>query len=197
MLRDLLRRLHADRPRRSAGGAALHRRPRKEGIRRARARRDRDRRLAHQALHRRHRRAHDDRGDEVPRLLDLLHAREHRRLFRTDPRQRGEDPLRDRRGARHVGDRGRAPRPRDALLLPEPAGRARGPHVRPGLLGRGARLPERAVHLLPRHLLGLLDHVLAGLLLAAVLRDGRPEDRRVSSCSRPSTPSGSSSSRFR
>ena len=72
-----------------------------------------------------------------------------------------------------------APRPRDAVLLQGARGLARGPHVREGDRGRGHGPAERAVHHVPRDLLGLLDHVLAGLLLPAVLRDGRPEDRAV------------------
>ena len=79
----------------------------------------------------------------------------------------------------HVAPRSRPARPRDARLLPRAAGGPRGAHVREGLLGRGARPPERPLLEFPRHLLGLLDHVLAGLLLTAVLRDGHPEDRAL------------------
>ncbi len=182
LLRDLLGRLLPDRPRRAADGTSRSSRRWGEGVDGDGSRGDRDRRLAHQALDRGHGGADDHGRDEGPRLLDLLHAREHRR--------RG-GPLHRARGARERGDLLRArglladqPRPlhlHGALL--QGAAPSRGRSARPldgeGPRRHGARLRQLPLHPLPRHLLGLLGDVLARLLRPALLRQGLPEVRAL------------------
>ena len=142
-----------------------------------------DGRLAHQALDRRHRRAHDDRRDQVAGLLDLLHAREHRRRRRTDARDSGAREPRHLVGAgrlvAHVASRCLVA---TMIFFKEPDRPADAPPREvddAGARGHGQGLPGSAVHGLPRHFLGVLGHVLAHLLCAAVLRPRRAEVRPI------------------
>ena len=137
LLCHLLARVFPHRAGGRSGGTSARGSPRPADLHDHGAGRDRDRRLAHQAVRGRDRGAHDDAREQLARLLDLLHAREHRRGGRAAAGRPGARERRHRvRADDVVGDDVPAARG-DADLLPRAgaagrpaAGQVDGPRAR-------------------------------------------------------------------